>query len=196
MYYIIGLGNPGIKYINTRHNAGFLFLDYLNDKYLNQKVYDRSSYRLIEGKLFNKQIRLVKPQTYMNLSGKILYELDNDFDDFEKFLVVYDDIDLYLGTLRIKDSGSSGGHNGIKSIINAYESKKFPRIRIGIKNPENITDDLSGYVLQQFEDKELETIIEVFEYAETGLKYILNDNIQKAMSKCNGIEIDPDNNKK
>ncbi|TYB31048.1 MAG: aminoacyl-tRNA hydrolase [Candidatus Mcinerneyibacterium aminivorans] len=196
MYYIIGLGNPGIKYINTRHNAGFLFLDYLNDKYLNQKEKDRSSYRVIEGKLFHKNVRLIKPQTFMNLSGKILYELQNDYNDFENFIVVYDDVDLPLGTLRIRDSGSSGGHNGIKSIINVYESQKFPRIRIGIKNPDNLSADLSEYVLDVFEDKELETLIEVFEHAERGLKHVLNDRLQKAMSVCNGIQINLDSNTK
>lgn len=147
-----------------------------------------SSYRYVIGNINNNKVCLVKPQTYMNLSGKVLVDLENDFDSFEKFMIVYDDIDLPIGKIRIKSEGSSGGHNGIKSIIQTLNSKKFIRMKIGIKN--NNIDDVKNFVLEEFSDKEFSILSDVFNYGEKGIKHILDNDINKAMSICNGIFIE------
>ena len=189
MFYIIGLGNPGIKYINTRHNAGFLFLDYLNSKFIKKSEHHSLDYSYLEGKIKNHEVTLIKPQTFMNLSGKIINQINNDFKNKKNFVVIHDDIDIELGKIKIKDSGSSGGHNGIKSIINALEGDRdFVRIRIGINNRKN-NNSTTDYVLQTFSDNELEIINEVFSHALKGLNEIMKGNIERAMNICNGINV-------
>ncbi|HMA69454.1 MAG TPA: aminoacyl-tRNA hydrolase [Candidatus Mcinerneyibacterium sp.] len=189
MFYIIGLGNPGIKYINTRHNAGFLFLDYLNSKFIKKSENHSLDYSYLEGKIKNHKVTLIKPQTFMNLSGKIINQINNDFKNKKNFVVIHDDIDIELGKIKIKDSGSSGGHNGIKSIINALEGDRdFVRIRIGINNRKN-NNSTTDYVLQTFSDNELEIINEVFSHAFKGLNEIMKGNIEHAMNICNGINV-------
>jgi len=189
LFYIIGLGNPGIKYINTRHNAGFLFLDYLNSKFIKKSENHSLDYSYLEGKIKNHKVTLIKPQTFMNLSGKIINQINNDFKNKKNFVVIHDDIDIELGKIKIKDSGSSGGHNGIKSIINALEGDRdFVRIRIGINNRKN-NNSTTDYVLQTFSDNELEIINEVFSHAFKGLNEIMKGNIEHAMNICNGINV-------
>jgi len=183
------LGNPGIKYINTRHNAGFLFLDYLNSKFIKKSENHSLDYSYLEGKIKNHKVTLIKPQTFMNLSGKIINQINNDFKNKKNFVVIHDDIDIELGKIKIKDSGSSGGHNGIKSIINALEGDRdFVRIRIGINNRKN-NNSTTDYVLQTFSDNELEIINEVFSHAFKGLNEIMKGNIEHAMNICNGINV-------
>jgi len=189
LFYIIGLGNPGIKYINTRHNAGFLFLDYLNSKFIKNRENHSLDYSYLEGKIKNHKVTLIKPQTFMNLSGKIINQINNDFKNKKNFVVIHDDIDIELGKIKIKDGGSSGGHNGIKSIINALEGDRdFVRIRIGINNRKN-NHSTTDYVLQTFSDNELEIINEVFFHAFKGLNEIMKGNIERAMNICNGINV-------
>ena len=133
MFVIVGLGNPGKKYEKTRHNMGFLAIDKLAEKH-DIKVNKLKHKALTgDGFIFGQKALLVKPQTYMNLSGESMREIVSYYDiDLEDLIVIYDDFDLEIGTIRIRKKGSAGSHNGMKSIIGQIQSKDFPRIRIGI----------------------------------------------------------------
>ena len=133
MFVIAGLGNPGKKYENTRHNMGFLTIDKLAEKN-NIKVNKIKHKALVgDGIISGQRVLLVKPQTYMNLSGESLREIVSYYNiNLENMLVIYDDFDLEAGTLRIRKKGSAGSHNGMKSIIAQLKSQEFPRIRVGI----------------------------------------------------------------
>lgn len=189
MYYIVGLGNPGADYLFTRHNAGFLFLDYLNKKFCNKKESRSYSYDFISCNINSNELLLVKPQTYMNLSGKAIWELKKNYGDIkENLIVIYDDIALPLGKIRIRKKGSAGGHNGVKSIINALNGdEEFVRIRIGISSSDE--NDLKDYVLSDFSDKELEVLYKVFDMTIDALNTVLSDGIEKAMGIFNGKSV-------
>ena len=133
MFVIVGLGNPGKKYEKTRHNMGFLAIDKLAEKH-DIKVNKLKHKALTgDGFIFGQKALLVKPQTYMNLSGESVREIVSYYDiNLEDLIVIYDDFDLEIGTIRIRKKGSAGSHNGMKSIIGQIQSKDFPRIRIGI----------------------------------------------------------------
>ena len=133
MYVIAGLGNPGKKYENTRHNMGFITIDQLAEKH-NIKV-DKLKFKALvgEGRIAGQKVMLVKPQTYMNLSGESIREVMNFYKlEPENLIVIYDDIDIEAGTLRIRKFGSAGTHNGMKSVVYQLQSDRFPRIRLGI----------------------------------------------------------------
>ena len=136
MYLIVGLGNPGKEYDGTRHNIGFEAIDYMANKY-NIEV-NRIKFKGVfgEGFIDNKKVILLKPTTYMNLSGESIREVINFYKiSNENIIVIYDDISLEVGKLRIREKGSDGGHNGIKSIIANLGSDVFPRIKIGVGQP-------------------------------------------------------------
>jgi len=185
MLVIAGLGNPEKTYRNTRHNIGF--------EALNKFVYDhnlafnKAKFRshIAEGVVFGKKILLLKPQTYMNLSGEairdalVFYKLEP-----ENLIVIYDDIALDLGEVRIRKQGSAGSHNGMKSIIYQLESDVFTRIRVGIgAKPPGYT--LSNYVLSRFSKNETEAMIEGVTKATDALEIILRDSVDTAMNKFN-----------
>jgi peptidyl-tRNA hydrolase, PTH1 family len=155
---IIGLGNPGDAYASSRHNLGFMTLDALaqtwNSLGFSKNRYNRSSESLT--KLGDQTILLLKPQTFMNLSGESLNRLKNQLEP-KKFLVIYDDIDLPLGTLRIRAKGSAGSHNGMKSILKTLGTQEVPRIRVGIR-PDFPISDLSRFVLGNFSAPERDVI--------------------------------------
>ena len=158
MYCIVGLGNPGLKYENTRHNAGFLTIDYLANKFgIDVK---KSKFKSLygQGVISGQKVMLVKPQTYMNNSGEAVREIKNFYKfDMDKLIVIYDDIDIEFGTIRIRKKGSAGTHNGMKSIIYQIQDDKFPRIKIAVgKKPEYM--DLANFVLSGFTEKEAEVI--------------------------------------
>ncbi len=186
-FIIAGLGNPGKEYEYSRHNAGFLCLDILCNKY-NIKT-DRVKYRaltstaLIEG----HPCLIMRPQTYMNNSGESI-KAAADFYKIpsEKIIVIYDDISLPTGTLRIRKKGSAGGHNGIKSIIWQLNSDVFPRIKIGVGDRKDKDDDLKDYVLGKFSKEDTETLKKTMEKAVESLKYILDGDTDGAMSRFNG----------
>ena len=157
-YLLVGLGNPGIKYERNRHNIGFCLIDYFTSQINSEDYIDKfnSKYTLV--RLNDNKIHIIKPQTYMNRSG---VSVRNCKDFFKiapnNIIVVYDDMDLALGSLKIKSSGGSAGHNGIKSLIDEIGSNNFVRIRIGIGKPkENI--ETADYVLQNFSDDETDGI--------------------------------------
>ncbi|MEJ5256784.1 MAG: aminoacyl-tRNA hydrolase [Fervidobacterium sp.] len=174
---IIGLGNPGEKYENTRHNVGFMVLDKLS------KSWKRGiNYLYSDINIFGEKVRLVKPTTYMNLSGEVFKYLPHD-----DIIVVYDDLDLPLGRIRIRKNGSAGGHNGIKSII-SFIGQDFPRIRIGIgPKPQDV--DAADYVLSNFSQEEFEKLEKVMELTIEAIKSIISEGIDKAMNKYNSATV-------
>ncbi|MDN5341271.1 MAG: peptidyl-tRNA hydrolase, family [Oceanotoga sp.] len=183
---IIGLGNPGPRYVFTRHNVGFLTVDRfveLNKRYID---YKKISAKTFEGFETNEYV-IVKPITYMNLSGQSLFELKKKYGEIEaqNIIVVYDDVELDLGKMRIRPKGSAGGHNGVKSIIGALNSDDFARIRIGVnKKPPYM--DLADYVLSEFSKNELENIYKIIDPACEALEELLNEDVQNVMNKFNG----------
>ena len=148
MYIIAGLGNPGKKYENTRHNIGFITLDYLAERHDIQINKIKHKALVGEGRISGQKVLLVKPQTYMNLSGESLREVMDYYKvDIEDLIVIYDDIDLPAGTVRIRKKGSAGTHNGMRSIVQ-HLGQDFPRIRMGIGNERK--GDLADFVLGGF----------------------------------------------
>ncbi len=186
---MVGLGNPGPSYTFNRHNAGFLFLDHLCfkkgcDAWRDMGSHLRSSVEISEKRLF-----LIKPTTYMNLSGRAVAELvKREGARVEEIMVVYDDVSLPLGRLRIRRGGSDGGHNGMRSIINALETEDVARMRIGI-GPKPNGIELAEYVLSDFSDEEMRILNEVFDVAIEALEVIIKHGMDKAMSLYNSTEV-------
>ena len=165
MYIIVGLGNPGKQYEATRHNVGFIAVDEIA-KRLNIKM-DRLRFKAIvgEGRIGGEKIVLAKPQTFMNLSGQSVVELMNYYKvPHENLIVIYDDIDIEAGKLRIRHKGSAGSHNGMKNIIYLLGFDDFPRIRIGVSKPRP-RQELASFVLSKFDKDEIPRMIESIETA-------------------------------
>ena len=156
MKCIFGLGNVGKEYENTRHNLGFIAIDYIAQKY-NIKL-DKKKKKCIygEGIINGQKVSLIKPTTYMNLSGEAVVEILNWYKiEKEDVLVIYDDVDLPLGNVRYRTKGSAGTHNGMKNIILNIKTEEFKRLRIGMENRQNLNIPLMDYVLQKFSKEEL-----------------------------------------
>ena len=185
MYYIVGLGNPGLKYENTRHNAGFITIDYLARKYDIDVRKIKFKSLIGQGVISGQKIMLVKPQTYMNNSGEALREIFNYFDfDHDKLIVIYDDIDIDFGSIRIRKKGLAGTHNGMKSIIYNLKFDDFPRIKVSVgKKPEYM--DLANFVLSGFSKEEAKIIEDEVILAGDAIKMIIEEGIEKAMSIYN-----------
>ena len=187
MFLIVGLGNPGKEYDGTRHNIGFEAIDYLSKKY-NIDV-NRTKFKGVfgEGFINNKKVVLLKPSTYMNLSGESIREAINFYKlENEEVLVIYDDISLEVGKLRIREKGSAGGHNGIKSIISNMSTDIFPRIKIGVGQPKG---DLVSHVLGKFNQEEINDLNEVIEASSEAVEIIIKDGTKEAMNKLNGFKL-------
>lgn len=186
MYLIAGLGNPGDKYFATRHNAGFLALDYIAEKFdISVKTLKHKAL-MGEGRIGKERVILAKPQTFMNLSGEAVGAIASWYKiPPENVIVIYDDINFEAGTLRIREKGSAGGHNGMKSIISHLNSENFPRFRIGVGGkPEG--KDLADHVLGKIPKAEQETMFKVFGRVADGINAYINDGAELAMSKYNG----------
>lgn len=186
MYIIAGLGNPGSKYEKTRHNVGFQVIDRLAVKYhidINMKKHKAvCGTGVIEG----RKVLLVKPQTYMNLSGESIREVTDFYkvNPEEEFLVVYDDVSLNPGQLRIRKKGSAGGHNGIKNIIQHLGTQTFPRIKVGVgAKPEGY--DLADYVLGHFPKEDESKMLDAYDRAVLAIAEFLTDGPDKAMNDFN-----------
>lgn len=186
---IIGLGNPGPRYLFTRHNAGFLYIDALLE---HSEVLESVDHKLFQAwRVFfeGKEFHAVKPLTYMNLSGvalsalKDLWNLDND-----SLMVVYDDFDLPLGRIRLRKKGSAGHHKGMLSILNVLQTDEVKRIRIGI-GPKPPGVDMAEYVLSEFSELEMEILAKVMYIALEATRVILKEGFDKAMSIYNSIEV-------
>ena len=186
MYIIAGLGNPGKQYEWTRHNAGFMTLDVLADRY-NIDVGEKAHKALIgKGVIEGNKVILVKPQTFMNLSGESIRSvLDYYKVDPSEFIVIYDDISLEPGNLRIRKKGSAGGHNGIKNIIAHLGTQEFPRIRVGVgAKPPRM--DLADYVLGHFSKGEKELMEQAFQDGAAAAVSMMTEGIDAAMNHFNG----------
>jgi len=188
LYIIVGLGNPGKRYENTRHNVGFDTIDYLSAKY-GIKVSKLKHKALIgDGSIQGTRVLLVKPQTFMNLSGESVRDIVEWYRaPLQNVIIIYDDTDLPPGRVRIRPKGSSGTHNGMKSVIYQLQSDEFPRIRIGIgKRPENW--DLADYVLSKINVEERKLIDESILKAAQAVVEITKSGIEAAMNVYNRQE--------
>ena len=185
MFVIVGLGNPGKKYEKTRHNMGFLAIDKLAEKH-DIKVNKLKHKALTgDGFIFGQKALLVKPQTYMNLSGESVREIVSYYDiDLEDLIVIYDDFDLEIGTIRIRKKGSAGSHNGMKSIIGQIQSKDFPRIRIGIGKSGGGAE-WKDFVLGKTSKQDEKLIEDAVDRAADAVGCILEQGIDKAMNEYN-----------
>ncbi|NIP31731.1 MAG: aminoacyl-tRNA hydrolase [Candidatus Dadabacteria bacterium] len=184
-YIIAGLGNPEPKYKDTRHNIGFHVLDEL-ENILNTEIRKSKFNSLFAEAIYKeRKLFLVKPQTYMNLSGIAIAQIKNFYKiNVSNLIVVHDELDLSLGTLRIKFGGGTAGHNGLNSIINSIGDNKFIRIRVGIgRPPENIQG--SDYVLSKFSKKEKSIVDEVVTKACDAVLEIVSSDVKTAMNKFN-----------
>lgn len=188
MKMIVGLGNPGTKYEKTRHNAGFWVVDELSKKY-GIPVRRKSMNAMIgTGQILGERVLLVKPLTYMNLSGEAIRPLADYYNiPTEDILVIYDDIDIPFGSVRIRKSGSSGSHNGMKSTVQELGETTFPRIRISVGRPEQPIP-LADYVLGVPTEKEQKVLDQCVKRAADGVEYALKDGVNQAMNKINGLE--------
>ena len=184
MKIIAGLGNPGKEYENTKHNVGFLTIDILAEKY-DIKVNKIKFKGLIgEGMIGTEKVILVKPQTYMNLSGQCIREIVAFYKlDMEDLVVIYDDIDLPMGNLRIRKKGSAGTHNGMRSIIYDLQDDGFPRVRVGIGGERK--GDLAHYVISGFSGDDRKLIEEAIVKAADAVACLVEDGIDRAMVDYN-----------
>lgn len=186
-WLIVGLGNPGANYAHTRHNCGFRALDILADK-LGCKV-DKSKFQGLYGQCSydGKKLLLLKPQTFMNLSGRSVLQLSAYFQiPPQRIIVLFDDISLEPGRLRIRGDGSAGGHNGIKSIISELGSQDFPRVKIGVGAKPNPDYDLADWVLSSFSALEEKALVPALERAADAALCILTHGIAEAANRFNG----------
>lgn len=185
-YIIAGLGNPGGKYIKTRHNAGFIAAEHIaaqiGEKFKNSKFKGLTA----SGKINGKNVLILKPETYMNESGRSVFEAMSYYKiPPENVIIMFDDITLDVGKIRIRRNGSHGGHNGIKSIINICGSDKFPRVKIGVGDKPSTEWDLAKWVLSSFSDGELIIMNKLSNNIINAVELIVSDKIEEAMNKFN-----------
>ena len=184
-YIIVGLGNPGKDYEKTRHNTGFMAMDKLAEK-CGAKI-DRLKYKALTAQtnFCGHSVLLMKPQTFMNLSGEAVFAAMDFYKiPIEKVIVIFDATTLEVGKMRIRKKGSAGGHNGLKSIIGLCGSDAFPRIKIGIgKKPDGW--DLADWVLGKYSEEDLKTLDGMYENACDAAKLIMGGNTDEAMNKFN-----------
>ncbi len=187
MYVIVGLGNPEKKYEHTRHNVGFDVLSVLSAQ-LNIPITKSRCKSLVgEGMIGTERVALAAPQTYMNLSGEAVVQLINWYKiKPSQLIVVYDDVDLDAGKLRIRGNGSAGTHNGMRSIIGLTGQQGFPRVRVGIGRPPHPNMDLADYVLGKYPKEQQQTMFDAFTRAAEAVQEIVKNGTDKAQAKFNG----------
>ncbi|MBQ8146790.1 MAG: aminoacyl-tRNA hydrolase [Clostridia bacterium] len=189
-HLIVGLGNPGDKYTYTRHNAGFLAIDYLLHKY--SLTCDRAKFKSLVGeiKLGNVRALMMKPQTFMNNSGTAIAEACAFYKiKPENVIVISDDASFDIGRLRIRKSGSAGGHNGLKSVIECLGSDNFPRIKLGVGQKPSPDYDIADWVLARIPKESEKTFLKLLEYVPSILELMLSGSIEKAMCDYNGVTV-------
>ena len=185
-HIIAGLGNPGDKYHHTRHNAGFLTMDYISQKY-SIKI-DRVKYKALcgEGVIAGKSVLLMKPQTMMNLSGEAVsaaaafYKIPP-----ENIIVICDDVNFDVGAIRVRRKGSDGGQKGVRSITNLISSEEFPRIKIGVGKKPHPDYDMADWVLSEFSEEDKKKLFASFAPICEGVEKILSGDVEAAMQICN-----------
>lgn len=185
-WLIVGLGNPGTAYAQTRHNLGFQVVDRLAARHHGAFARSRMLAQVADCRINDQRVLLAKPQTWMNNSGDAVQPLLHWHKiPLERLVVIYDELDLPLGRIRIREKGSAGGHNGVASIIQRLGANGFPRIRIGISRP--IGAEQINYVLTPFRREEVETIEVARERAADAVEVILRDGVTAAMNQYNGV---------
>lgn len=195
-HLVVGLGNPGEKYLFTRHNAGFLTIDYLSQR-LGVKVTTLKFHALVgEATMAGRRVLLMKPQTMMNASGEAVRPAC-DFYKIppENVIVISDDISLDAGRLRVRESGSAGGHNGLKSIIAHLGSENFPRVKMGVGQKPTPDYDLADWVLSNFSKEEQKALFATFGVAFDGIGKLLEGRADDAKQICNGFRYTEGQNK-
>ena len=185
-YIVVGLGNPGAKYENTRHNIGFLSIDYICKE--NNIKLDSNKFNGIYGcgDFKGNKILFLKPQTFMNRSGECVLKIMSYYKlPPERVVLIFDDISLPVGKIRIRRSGTHGGHNGVRNIIDLSSSINFPRVKVGIGEKPDRYLDLSDWVLSKFSKEENSIIEGIMENIENSVSLIIGGNIEEAMSLYN-----------
>ncbi len=183
MWLIVGLGNPGGKYAKTRHNVGFQVLDELADR-MRLEWKDRIEYRMCRGSIGDERVVLLEPQTFMNRSGSAVRPVAEKFSvEPENTIVVHDDLDMEAGRLKIRKSGSSGGHRGVESVIQCIGSKAFIRVKVGIGRDQSVPPD--RYVLMKFGRDEMPVIGDAIRRAADSIETIIAEGVDKAMNRHN-----------
>jgi len=185
MFLVVGLGNPGKKYDITRHNIGFEVIDELarsNDIKM-KKIKFKSL--IGEGQIMGEKVILMKPQTYMNLSGQAVREAMNFYQlDIGQLIVVYDDIDIDVGKLRIRKKGSGGSHNGMRNILLQIKDENFIRVRVGVGKPKG-QQALADYVLSRFSKEEQKVLIPIVEDSVSAIELMMKESVDLAMNRYN-----------
>jgi PTH1 family peptidyl-tRNA hydrolase len=184
-WLIVGLGNPGASYEKTRHNLGFMVVDTLAREAQTQVKREECRALVGRAEIENLKAELVKPQTFMNLSGESVSCLLRKPDrSVKKLIVISDDLALPFGSIRLRAKGSAGGHNGLKSIISCLNTNEFMRLRIGIQ-PDHPLTSTKNFVLENFTKGEIETVEKVLEKSADAIRSVLADGIEKAMARWN-----------
>ncbi|HWY30406.1 MAG TPA: aminoacyl-tRNA hydrolase [Candidatus Acidoferrum sp.] len=188
LHLIVGLGNPGADYVQTRHNAGFLLVEKLASRWrMDWSVERKFSARVARGETQGKRVLLCQPQTFMNLSGESVGEITGFYRlPIDRLVVVVDDADLPFGEIRLRPGGSSGGHHGLESIEQHLGSREFARLRIGIGRRDGARQ-ITGHVLGKFDAGESGALEKILERAAGQLECWLDAGLQKAMSQFNGL---------
>jgi len=187
-WIVVGLGNPGVEYAKTRHNIGFMTVDRLSEK-LGFKV-NRAKFKALTGEceIGGKKVLIMKPQTFMNKSGEAVREAMDFYKiPIQNILVIYDDISLSPGKMRIRLKGSAGGHNGIKSIIEHLSSNEFPRIKLGVGAKPHPDYDLADWVLGNIESADMDNTKKSIDNACEALPYVIEGKTEQAMGLFNGL---------
>jgi len=185
MWLIVGLGNPGMEYAWTPHNMGFLAIDRLAEKGGIRVERPEAKSLIGRGTLAGKEVILAQPQTMMNLSGLAVRDLISRFEiELANLVVLYDEVDLAAGVIRVLERGSAGTHNGMKSVIGSLETQDVCRVRIGIR-PDHPLENLRAYVLHPMRKSELAVAAETIEMAAEAVETILSDGVTRAMNKFN-----------
>ena len=185
MKLIVGLGNPGVEYHLTPHNLGFMAVDRLAEVCGVELSRREAQALTAPTELERAEVVLAKPQTFMNLSGMAVGRLLAKYDlSVRDLIVLVDDVDLPLGSLRVRQRGSAGGHNGLKSVIGALESDEFVRVRMGVQ-PEDAIEDRVSYVLSPFRKADLEALTTMLDQSVEAVRVLLSEGVQKAMDRFN-----------
>lgn len=189
MYVVVGLGNPGKEYAATRHNIGFIFLDYLAEKYRFAFKGTKWQAETAKDLSWGYPVLFVKPQTFMNCSGSAVRAIADFYQvDSNKIIVIHDDLDLPLGRTKIMVNRGAGGHNGIRSLIEHLGGNDFVRVRVGIGRPDN-ADKVSDFVLSRFGQEEASLVREELLRIETGLRLVMEEGLSVAMNRINSESV-------
>lgn len=195
-YCIIGLGNPGSKYFNTRHNIGFHVIDRLAEFFNIPGFEYAENYIAAAADYKDKHLMLVKPVTFMNLSGLAVKSIAENFGlEANRFLIIYDDVNIGFGSLRLRPGGSDGGQNGISSVIYEMQTEDIPRLRVGIRNESELESGrpLADFVLSEFTEIEAEHLDEIVSKAKEAVLSYIDEGINAAMNKFNAGDKKPSN---